>query len=152
MQHGPTFFIYSLEYLPLGSLSFLRKSQTLSPTLKWTSLLLLPAFSLYFKLDFCTISLTFYCNFVISSSNSWHWALILKLEGSSIRSNGPLGCRPYTVWNGVLPIDLFKESLKENFSWGRIVSQLWEYFLVRHLRRLPKDLFTTSIYPSIYGW
>ena len=72
---GPTLFICNLEYLPLGSISFLRNAQNLSPTWKCASFLLFIAFSLYFKADFRKVSFPYCYTLVMSSTNYWPWAL-----------------------------------------------------------------------------
>jgi len=63
-----------------------------------------------------------------------------------------LGCIPYTIWNGFFLVLLLGESLYANSAYGKT----WSHWLwcsnTKLLNKSPKFLFTTSIYPSIWGW
>ena len=66
-----------------------------------------------------------------------------------IRSTGILGLYPNTASNELIPMDLLTELLYANSTVGNIVSHAQICSPTRHLRRFPRLLFTTSVWPSV---
>lgn len=92
------------------------------------------------------------CIVSMNPMNSSTFALLLFSILMSLRSATPLGCIPITILNGVFPILWFTILFYANSAWGRTISQFPTLSPTKHLKKLPKIFFATSIYPSVCGW
>ena len=109
--HGPIFFIFNLLYVPLGNISFLGCARIKSPTSNSSSHLCWSALRLYSWIEFCNHSLIMLWSSFIPSANSSTLALLNYVFSESFNSKTPLGCIPYTIWNGLYLVLLLSESL-----------------------------------------
>ena len=98
---GPSPQGLSLDFLLVGNLSFLRSSQTRSPSSKMISLFPLLLCFIYFSVCCCICSLTLSCIFL---TNSTFVALSLCTKvcglGRGNKTKGVRGLNPYTTSNG----------------------------------------------------
>ena len=68
--------------------------------------------------------------------------------GSVTRSNVSRGGVRYTIWNGVLPVDLFCMLLNANSTCAKAMSHYLGWLSLMHLMRFPKVQFVISV----WGW
>ena len=115
---GPIFFSFSMLYSPLGNLSFLRCANTKSLTLDYNSILLMSADCFYLLLLSCNYLLTYSWNEYIVLAKYSTFALLISIFPKYLISKIPLGCMPYTIWNGDNLALLLGESLYENSTCG----------------------------------
>ena len=103
-------------------------------------------------ITFSNLNFTSLCKDSIKSTNSSPTTLLFSSPIISVNYDIPLGCILVTISKGVFLVLLFIELLYANSAYANTISQLLGLIPTKHLNKLPKLLFTTSVYPYICGW
>ena len=128
---------FSLLYSPLENLSFLKCANNKFTISNSTSLLFKSTFCLYFWLLSCSCFWTYSCNACIVVEKSSALAFLVSTFPKFLNSQIPLGCMPYTIWNGLKPMLLLGESLYANSSWRSAWSHCFGSSLTKFSKCFP---------------